>query len=146
MPTAAKLVAAIYFALLAWIVAGLYATGLPEGTQTGMLRPVAALMGVIWGWLVSGRLAGRGFADAMGNGLRTAVTAGFWVMMIFSIYDMVILSTKMRYADPIEAILGAFAIMLDYGKLLANPAVIATAVIGGMIGGLITEWAARRWS
>lgn len=146
MPTASKLVAAVLFALLSWIVAGLFIPGLPEGTRTGLLRPVAAGMGLLWGWRVSGTLAGRGFGEGAANGLRTSVTVAFWVLLVFSIYDMILLSTKMRYDGPIEAILGAFAIMLDYSKYLVNPMVIGVGIGGGMVVGMITEWASRRWS
>ncbi|MFT4149660.1 MAG: TrgA family protein [Paracoccaceae bacterium] len=146
MPTAAKLVAAAVFAALSWVVAGLYIPGLPEGTLTGLLRPVAAGMGVIWGWRVAGRLAGRGYAEGAANGLRTAVTIAFWVLLVFSIHDMVLLSMKMRYHGPMDALLGVFAIMLDYARYLATVPVIAGGLIGGMIGGIITEWASRRWT
>lgn len=145
MPTAAKLVAAVFFAVLSWIVAKLYAQGLPQGTQTGQLGNVAALVGVICGWRVSGSLVGRGYGEAAGNGLRTAVTIGFWVLLIFSIYDMIVLSTKMRYDGPMEALLGTFVILLDYAKLLLKPAVLGTGLIGGMVGGIVTEIASKRW-
>lgn len=146
MPTAAKLVAAVFFAILSWVVADLYAQILPPATHTGLLRPVAAVMGVIWGWRVTGGLAGRGYGEAAANGLRTAVTIAFWTIFIFSVYDMILQATKMRYHGVMEALLAIFAIMLSYAALLKDVTVSAAGIGGGMVVGMIAEWASKRWS
>lgn len=145
MPTTAKLVSAIYFALLAWVVAELYMPGLPEGTQVGLLRPVASAVGAFTGWRVSGRLVGRGYVDAAGNGLRSVVSTAVMVTLIFSIYEMLRQSTRLRYDGVMEALLGAMSLFLDFARLMLTPQVLGVALIGGIIGGLIAEWVSRRW-
>lgn len=145
MPTTAKLVAALLFAGLSWLVAGLYAQGLPVSVRTGWLRPVAAAVGLIFGWRISGRLVGRGMADGAANGLRSAVTIAFAVTFIFATHDMVIKAFRKLYPGPLEAVLDIFKLMLDYGQWMLEARFLAALVLGGMICGVITEWVSRRW-
>ena len=145
MPTAAKMVAAVCFAVFGVVLALTVKPVLPEGTRFGYFVEITGFIGLLNGWLVMGRLAGHGYRDAIGSGARTAITIVIWALIVFSIYEMVVLSTKLRFDGPMEAVIGAFGIMLDYGKLLLTPRILGTILIGGMIGGWFTEFAAKRW-
>ncbi len=145
MPTAAKLFAAVAFAAVAYLAAGIYRQYLPEGTPTGLLGPVCAALGVICGWRVSGALAGRGTMASMGTGVRTSVTITFWALLVFSVYRMLRESTRMVYDGPIEALQSVFSWMLSYGQLVLMPEVLAALLLGGIFGGWLAEWASQRW-
>jgi len=146
MPTAAKLVAAVMFAAVGFLAAQAFVPSLPEGTQIGFLREICAVLGLIIGWLVMGRLVGKGYVEAVGFGIRTSVTVLFWAVLGFSIYEMILRSTKMMYDGPMEALLGVFDLVIYYGKMMGSPEFIATLLIGGVLGGIAAEWAGRRWS
>lgn len=145
MPTAAKLAAAVLFAALSFVIAEIYKTTITERTVWGYLSEVSALMGLLWGWRVSGRLAGAGYLAAMGYGARTMVTVFFWVILSFSIYMMVIQSTRMRFSDPLEALLGAGGLMLEFGRSILSVEVLVPAFVGGVLAGVLTEFVNRRW-
>ena len=145
MPTAAKLAAAILFAALAFAVAEIYKTTITERTVWGYLSEVSAFMGLVWGWRVTGRLAGGGYWAAMGYGVRTMFTVFFWVIMVFAIYVMVVQSTRMRFSDPLEALLGAGSLMLDYARSILSAEVLVPAFVGGILIGLVCEFVSRRW-
>ena len=145
MPTAAKLAASVAFALIALLIAQLYIPQLPKGTQLGYFRPITAAIGAAVGWFVMGPLAGRGYRAAAESGIRTSVTVVFWALLGFSIYIMVDRSMKMMYDGPMEAVLGVFQLMFEYGKKMLVPSVIGAVIIGGMLGGQFTEWTGRRW-
>ncbi len=145
MPTAAKLVASVLFAALSFFVADLYRQGITDGTQTAYLLPGAAAIGLVCGWRVMGRLVGKGMGDALGSGIRTALTIVFFSLLFFSIYEMVVVSTKGLYDGPMEAVLAIFDIMLKYGRGLITPEVLGTIFVGGSLAGMATEWADRRW-
>ena len=145
MPTAAKLVAAVLFALLAAAGAVLYIPLLPEGTQTGWLIPGGAGLGLICGWLVMGANVGRSYGEAVATGLRTIVTTVFFAVLLFAIYVMIMRSMHMLYKGPLEALLAVFAIMLEYGKRMVDRTFIGTLALGGAIGGVIAEFVGRRW-
>lgn len=145
MPTAAKLISAIAFALVGWFAAQAYIPGLPEGTQTRNFPELTAALGLVIGWLVMGKAVGQGYWQALGSGIRTSVTIVFWALVGFSIYDMIIESTKLRYDGPMEAVVATFGIMIDYGALLARQDVILVLAVGGMLGGLFAEAVNRRW-
>lgn len=146
MPTAAKLVAAVMFAAVGFLAAQAYVPSLPEGTQIGFLREICAVLGLVIGWFVMGRLVGKGYVEAVGFGIRTSVTLLFWAVLGFSIYEMILRSTKMMYDGPMEALLGVFDLVIYYGKMMGSPEFIGTLLIGGVLGGIAAEWAGRRWS
>jgi hypothetical protein len=145
MPTASKIVAAICFAIFGAIAATVVKPALPEGTQFGYFVPITAFIGLLNGWLIMGPLTRRSYREAMGTGVRTAITIVIWALLVFSIYRMVILSMQMRYDGPMEAVTAAFGIMLDYGKLLLTPVILGTFLVGGLTGGAISEWVGKRW-
>lgn len=146
MPTLAKLFAAIGFALVGYFSAEAVKPFMPQGTQFGLFSELTALIGVICGWLIMGGLTGKGYVQAASGGIRVAVTIAFWALIGFSTYEMILRSMKMRYDGPMEAVLGIFELMMDYGRYLAHTEVIATLGIGGILAGLACEFAARRWS
>jgi hypothetical protein len=146
MPTAAKLVAAIAFAIVGAIAAHLFLPVLPEGTPPGYLREVSALFGLVCGWRIMGRRVGKGMGEAAGSGILTAVCLLFWVMLFFSGFTMIRRSMRMLYDGPVDALLGAMSIMFDYGKLLAAPATPVALLIGGVLAGWLAEATRRRYS
>ena len=147
MPTAAKIVGAICFALFGAVAAEMVKPALPESTQFGLFVPICAVIGLLNGWLVMGRLTGHGYRDAMGSGVRTAITIVVWALLVFSIYEMILRSMHVnRYDGPMEAVTAAFGLMLDYGKVLLTPVILGTFLVGGLIGGAVTEWAGKRWN
>lgn len=145
MPTAAKLAAAVFFAVLGYLTAELIKPLMPEGMQFGYFSVACAAIGAATGWRVMGVLVGRTWRAAIESGLRTMVTMVFWSVLLLAIYDMVQQSMKLRYDGPVEAIQAVFEISLEYLKVMINAAVIATLLAGGVLGGLFTEWASRRW-
>lgn len=146
MPTASKLVAAIMFALLGFVAAQTFVKYLPEGTPLGSFREITAAIGFIVGWLYMGKLTRRGYREAINSGLVTAILLVFWALLAFSLYFMLKKSMRMMYDNPMEAVLGVFQLMLDYGKMLLVPDMLGVILLGGVIAGLITEWAGKRWS
>lgn len=145
MPTAAKIVAAICFAIFGAVAAQISEPVFPEGTQFGYFVPITAILGLLTGWIVMGGLTGRGYRDAAGSGVRTAITLLVWALLLFSCYQMIVLSTKGRYNGPMDAVVAAFGIMLANGKLLITPKIIGTFLVGGMLAGVVAEWAGKRW-
>jgi hypothetical protein len=146
MPTAAKLVAAVLFAMTGFLAAETFKPQMPEGTAFGAFSLIVAGIGLICGWRVMGGLVGRGYLASAGFGLRTSVTIVFWALLGFSIHRMVSLSlSAMPYDGPMEAIVGIFEEMVEYGKLLLARDVIIALAVGGIFGGMAAEWASRRW-
>ncbi len=146
MPTAARLVAAVFFAALGWFASDLVKPLLPEGTQTGWFNETMAIVGWISGWTMAGAKAGDGLRSALGYGLTTSALLVFWGVLIFSSYEMLDLSLKSRFDGPMQAIKAMIGIAIDYLKLISTPEIIGTLVIGGLFGGWLAEWTAKRWS
>ena len=146
MPTLSKLIAAVFFAAVAYLSAEAFRGGMPEGTQFGQFNVICAVIGLICGWRVMGNVAGKGYSKAAGSGMRTSVTFTAWALLIFSVILMVRKAFKMRYGDsPLEAIVDIFSLALTHGKLVLRPEVLFVLIVGGILGGLVTEWVKKRW-
>lgn len=147
MPTATKLVSALIFAFVGLWAALAYVPQLPEGMYVGLFPQIMMVLGFLVGWRGLGRAAGRGYGESVGHGLRTSFLLVFWALFGFSTYTMLLRSTKQIYrADPGRALLDIPKIMMEYGRLLAAPEVLTALIVGGIVGGLAAEVAARRWS
>jgi len=145
MPTASKAAAAVWFALVGFAAAEAYKPLMPPETVFGLFNWVSAALGLLIGWWVLGPLAGRGLRAALGTGLRTAFTLLFWALVMFSLYEMLMRSINKRYSGPTQAVVGTLDIMLDYIRLMGDAVFIGILALGGLAGGLIVEWVARRW-
>ena len=147
MPTAARLFAAMGFALMAFFASEIYKPLLPEGTQTGLLTPVNTVLGALCGWMVMGRLAGGGYFAAAGSGLRTAAVTLFHALVLWSIYEMILRSMDLYYDGPMEAIKATMALIAEYFMLLvSDPQLPVVLLVGGVLAALFSEWASRQWA
>ena len=145
MPTGAKLMAAVCFAVVGWVLANFYAINMPDAAAAGPIREVAALVGVIIGWTVMGPSVGNGYVEAAGSGIKTAVVLAVAALFLLALAEMLDNSVKMRYDGALDAILDVFQTMVKRSEALLSLGVFGTVLLGGIIGGLLTENAGRRW-
>jgi hypothetical protein len=145
MPTAAKLVAALSFALLAFLACSVLEGTLPEGEQIGHLYEVAIASAALTGWFVSGAARRTGYAEAAATGLRTTTTAVVVALTVLSVGTMWTTAMRGLYRGMVDAILDIFQTFVDFAGLLLPVVVLGTLFFGGMLAGMITEWAGRRW-
>ena len=145
MPTAAKLIAAISFAVVGVVLANYYAINMPDAAAAGPIREGAALVGAIVGWAVMGNSTGKGYVEAAGAGIKTAVLLAVVALFLLALREMLDNSVKMRYESAMEAILAVFQTMAKRSHALLSLGVFGTILLGGIVGGLLTENAGRRW-
>jgi hypothetical protein len=145
MPTAARLMAAFSFFIVAFLAAEAFKPMMPEGTQFGLFSVISGGIGALSGWFVSGALAGRGMMASIGIGVRTSATAVFFTLVLFSGREMLIRAVKHLYHGPMDALQGMMALIAKYALLLANKPDLVILIGGGAVAGMVTEWASRRW-
>lgn len=145
MPTAAKLMAAASFAVVGWILANYYAVNMPDAAAAGPIREGAALVGVVVGWSVMGNSVGKGYVEAAGSGIKTAVILAVVALFLLALAEMLENSVRMRYEDAMEAILAVVDTMAKRSHALLSLGVFGTVLLGGIVAGLLTENAGRRW-
>lgn len=146
MPTAPKLVAALLFAILAWVVSGLVKQQMPEGTQAAYLAAVNALLAIILGWRMTGSRAGDGMVSAIGVGITTVFAIAFYSVLAWAAWEMQERAWKMAYVTPMEALQDMADLMLEYGNMLIDPGILGTMFIGGIIVAAMTEVSSTRWA
>jgi hypothetical protein len=145
MPTAAKLVAALSFAFLAWVVCITLEGVMPEDQRVGYLYPVSIAAGALAGWFVSGAAKRAKYYEAASTGIRTAITAVFIALGTFSVATMLTIAMRGRYRGPMDAVLDVVNQFIDFGMMLFAAPVIVAMFLGGAIAGMVTEAAGRRW-
>ncbi len=148
MPTAGKLIAAISFAFLAYFVSDLVKPLLEstEGTRVGALSRTNAIIGLLMGWTILGKGAGKTYRQAFGYGLTTLAATAFWCIVFWSGYKMVLRSMDMRYDGAMQALQGMAQLAIDFTKLAAVQEVVIPAIVGALFLSWFTEFFARRWS
>lgn len=145
MPTGAKLMAAVSFAVVGWVFANYYAMNMPDASAAGPIREGAAVVGALVGWQVMGPSVGKGYVEAAGAGVKTAVVLAVVALFLLALKEMLDNSVKMRYDGALDAILDVFQTALKRSQALVSLGVFATLLIGGIVGGILTENAGRRW-
>lgn len=145
MPTAAKLAAAILFGLLAWYVSEMVIHLFPERTEPGRFSEYNAVLGVIVGWWVAGARARTTWPNAVAYGLTAALSMMLLALFLHSLIVMLNQSLHRVYDGPLEAVLDVVRLMLDKFSMIATPEIMATLLVGGVVGGIATEWVGRKY-
>ena len=145
MPTAGKLAGAVAFFIYGWYLATLATPLFPESNPPDFFGPLCLGIGILCGWIIVGRRAGRGYNAAFGNGLTGAAAFVFWVIFLLSFHTMIQQALRRLYDGPMEALTDVFALMLEQGQDLADVNLIVNATVGGIVGAWITEYFAKRY-
>ena len=147
MPTAAKLVSAVLFAVVAYAAAEAYAQALPPGQPRQLLVPIVTVLGLFQGWLTMGGRVGAGISMAITTGVRTSFQIAFWAIVGFGLYEMFYRSTRLRYDGPGEAVIAAIELFMEYGlSVLMATTCLIILFVGGALAGILAELVNRRWS
>jgi len=144
MPTFARLVAGVLFAALAWWTSELIIPLMPNERPMGLFSYINAAIGLVVGWRVLGSRAGNGYNSAIGIGLTATAALVFWGLLLNSTIVMVELSLRKSYRGAVEAVVGVVDLMTLHAKIMLDPTVIGTLVIGGLVAGLVTEWSSTK--
>lgn len=145
MPTASRLIAAVCLMVIAFIVSGMIMDNGDEGKDYGNFVYVNMILGLVCGWKVMGKRAGRGWTSAINNGLTGVAALVFWGLFVQGTYEMFRQAMRNRYGGPFESLQAIFTLSLDYGRQLMVPEILTTLAIGAVIAGLLTEEGWRRW-
>jgi len=141
MPTAAKLMAAVCLAAVGYILSLMVMPLMPESTDFGYFIPLNIVLGLLAGWFVMGRRAGRGSTAAINNGLTGVFVLLLWGVAVQSIHEMIRLAMRNRYDGPFEAIVAVFQIGAEYAVIIATIPIVVVAVIASVISGVFVEFA-----
>ena len=145
MPTAAKLIAAVFFAALGYGAAVLTLGNLTETINEGWIREIMAAFGFVMGWMIAGGRAAEPLAFSLAAGLTTSAAILFWSVFFVAGYEMIILSMRGAYRGPFHAIESMVAIGAERAMLATHWDTAALLVLGGFAGGWLAHMIARVW-
>lgn len=145
MPTGAKLLGAILFAITGAVAAWIGIPGLPDGRQPGLLIPIATLSGVYFGWTLAGARPGATMRQSLVLSLRTVVLMFVATLFLVAGEEAYQRSIKLRYNGPVEAVTDIANLMIYFGKMAYQPPVLTVMFGGIVIGAIFVSWAGRVW-
>ena len=145
MPDAAKLIAALFIGVIAYIVSYQIMPLMPDSTDFGAFVYVNTIIGIATGWVVMGKRAGRGITAAINNGLGGALMLVLWGLFLHSCFQMFDRAMDNWYNGVFTALAAVFQFMAEYALLLLDPHVLFSLAVGGVLAGLATEYAWRTW-
>ncbi len=143
MTTSNKLIAAICLAFIGGMVAEFVKPQMPEGSNPGHMTLIAAAVGLVVGWRVMGRRAGR--SGSIELGMVGVFWLVFWGLATFGTIEMLRLALRRRFDEPVEALETLVTIALDYGLYLSATPILITLAVGVVVSGYVTNFAYRRW-
>ncbi|WP_284165609.1 TrgA family protein [Frigidibacter sp. SD6-1] len=146
MPTASKLFAAFGMALVAFLSAEIFKPHMPAGTQFGAFSPLSAIIGIVCGWRILGPATGEGWWPSANAGLRASLGALALALVLFSTEEMLVQAVRKYYDTPTEAIMGLIGIAAEIVQRMVAADFLLALLGGGMLAGVLSEWAGRRWS
>ncbi len=147
MPTAAKLVSAIYMAIAGVVVMMVVLSVYPGASyEANRLVALAGIVGLLVGWRGLGTKIRFEERTATALGIRSGVSAYLWVVFVLGLNEMLEGMLRNRYFEPIDAILTVPAEMLEYIRLSIHPMIIGSVLVLSAIGGIIAKRTGNRWS
>lgn len=145
MPTAARLFSAICLAVLGFLVSELIKGVMPERTAFGIFSLLNAGIGAVVGWVVVGSRAGRGLSAGISNGITGTVALVLVGLGVQAINEMVRLAMRNRFDGPVEAFAAIFEIAIEYAAILVDGGIIGLLIVGALITGVVSEFAAKNF-
>ena len=136
MPTAARLTAAIAFAIIGYII---FATMVPiygEDTVRRFLLPLCIGSGLWAGWVLCGKNA-HSIASGIGTGYTAVIAQVFWILLIMSFVFMIDQAMRRRYDGPMDAVVDVFTIMYENGMRVGSSEMGMIILVGGFVGGML---------
>ena len=144
MPTAAKLVAAICFALVGVFFAQAAAPYFLDAKPPKYFMALCLVNGIWAGWVLCGRNA-VSISSGIGTGLTAAVGTAFVALFAASFLRMLTKSLRRAYDGPFEALIDVGQMLADYAIAIGNIQTIGILICGGIVGGGIAGYFGRKY-
>lgn len=135
MPTAARLSAAIAFAILGFFIYRAMVPSFGDDVIPSYLFMLCILTGVWAGWVLCGKHA-HGVMSGLGTGFTAMVAQAFWILIIMSFFNMLGLALRNRYDGPVDAVVDVFAIAWESVLQFATPLMMTTLLVGAVVSGV----------
>ncbi len=145
MPTAARLVAAVFLAGLAALAFYVAIGHAPKDVSPRSFVAIGALIGAFCGWTILGPRAGHGYVPSISHGMTAMASMVLLSLGAFGALEMWRLALRRRYDGVMEALAGLLEEGYEYALWLANGPTLALLLGGSILAGVLAEQAARRW-
>ncbi len=147
MPTAAKLVAGICFAIIGFLAALMF--NATAETETGLgpsILTSAAIIGFLCGWVVLGRRPGLGGFESVASGIAAVIASLVFACILYGFSNFMSGLMHGAYASPMQALVSWLRVSVLLFVQTVTPSVWSILVLGGAIAGRLTGIANFRWS
>jgi hypothetical protein len=140
-----RVIGAVLMAGLGWFVSDMVRPLMPESTVFGWFNHVNAALGIIVGWSLLGPKAGGGLMVALSNGVTAAFGLATLGVFVQAANEVLRLSTRLRYSDPLRAFEDIFRVLAEFGAVLLHATVIGPLIIGAVVIAIVVEITNSWW-
>ena len=144
VPSATKLVSAIMYCGFAYYASEIFKPLMPEETVFGVFTWVNVGIALLCGWKILGKWTGTGMTDAISGGLTSTGLLIIWILFVQSLNEMIKLALERKSDGLMEAVVGMFAIALEFASYMLDLEFLAVLVVGSIIMGIIAELVAKK--
>ncbi len=106
---------------------------------------LVGVVGFLTGWRSLGRRVGTGYRAALGYGLRAAVTVALWSIFLAALYEVFNNIFKHAGEGYMVPVIETFQLSVDIAIYVFQWPIMLTAVVLGIICGLVTEYVNKIW-
>jgi ABC-type antimicrobial peptide transport system permease subunit len=146
--TTARVIGAILMGALGWFVSDMVRPLMPESTVFGWFNHVNLALGGYVGGAMLVPKDGQDEANPLAplsRGLTAAFSLASIAILAQAVNEMLRLSMRLRYSNPLKALEDVFRIIAEYGAILLHPTVIGPLIIGTVLIAFIVGMAHSRW-
>ena len=147
MFTAARLVAGIAMAIVAYVASEQVMIVWPEDIYFGNFAYINAGIGALVGWRVMGKQV-RNYtspSDIVSAGITTPIVMVALALFIYVGAEVLERSLARQYKGAVEALEAMIPLAFEYVTNIAYLHIGAILLIGGLIGAVLTRIADGRW-
>ncbi len=146
MLTGARLVGGLILGLSGVVIAMLLVDHDPSIAY--LRNKIIILLGVVGfltGWRSLGKRVGSGYRAAFGYGLRASVTMALWSIFLAALYEVMRNVFKHAGDGYMVPVIETFQLTVEIAIYAFQWPILLTAVVMGIICGLVTEYVNKIW-
>ncbi len=146
MLTGARLIGGLLLGLSGIVIAMLLVDNDPTiGYQRSKVIYLLGAVGFLTGWRSLGKRVGNGYRSAFGFGLRAAFTVALWSIFLAALYEIMGKITGYAGKSYMVAVVDLFQLTVDIAIYAFQWPIFLTAIVLGIVCGLVTEYVNKIW-
>ncbi len=111
----------------------------------GNFKLINLVIAALLGWRLLGTRIGNDYSVSVGLGLTAVAALVFWCLLAHAFIEMFKMSLDRRFDGPMEAIVHAIQLSVEYAAELLRAQILGVLMGAGIVLGMLAEFVSRHW-